>query len=189
MSNRKKRLLERRTEEKDEAARWLADHPGLGSFPGKRSETGESDEEDRFAGLSGENSGHSDHNDPGLRGHGHLSMNSITNYDNEAGDLEQWEQWHLDNGSALTFLGRSPSLTPEQLVTRAHVEHVLTFLLPDHRELLVRHHGMRETQDALAADFGISRQAIQQRLRVAEEDFRRAFEAHINDPVNLGEVL
>lgn len=192
-TERKKRLLESRRDEKDEAARWLADHPGLGELPSarKRSETGESNEPDSFSGLSG---GGGDRlpnskdrrldNDPGLRGHGHLSMNTINTYDTGT-DLEQWEQWHNDNGSVLVFLGSQPSLTPEQVVTRARVEHLLSYMLPEHAELLMRYHGQRETQDALAAEHHVSRQAIQQRLRVAEEDFRRVFVEHWQEEVEL----
>lgn len=156
------------------AARWIAKH-GIGSLPGRRLTTGESASQERSDWLGGR-----DRIETGTGG----SHSKFVSY-GQFPTLEAWEDWMLDTGQKYVPLvgGATPSGL-EQVEKRARMAHVLSFLLPEHQELLFERHVKQRTLDDIAAEHCVTRQAIIKRLKVAEQDFKRAFGQHWNDPVD-----
>ena len=104
--------------------------------------------------------------------------------------MDDWEQHLLKEGrNYLPLVGRPANLGPRELATRAKVQHTLTFMLPMHVELLLMRHVEQLTWEEMAAELCITYQAVQQRLRVAEDDFHRLFAEHADDELDWKEAL
>jgi predicted DNA-binding protein YlxM (UPF0122 family) len=171
-----------RAQELRRAKRWLAKH-GIGSLPPKqRAETGESLEPQRSDWLAGPDR-------PSLpthlRGGGRTRVVSYS----WADSLEAWEEWMSEAGRAFLPVNGGGELTLEQVEKQARLQHVLEFLLPMHVDLLFARFAEQRTLDDIAEEFGISRQAVIKRLRVAVQDLKREIAAHWNDPLSIEEAL
>lgn len=166
-----------RAAELRKAERWIKKH-GIGNVPGRRTEVGETDTQERSEWLGG-----ADRISSGTGG-SHSKFVSYSQFDT----LEAWEDWMLTDGMRYTPLvgGATPS-SLDIIEKRARMAHVLTFLPPEHVELLFERHVRQRTLDSIAAEHYVTRQAIIKRLKVAEQDFRRAFGEHWNDPIDWKE--
>ena len=155
------------------AKRFLSKH-GIGSLPGPRSPTGESAGDQRsgyFAGF--------DRADTGETG-----GRRLVSYDGFP-TLEAWEDWMVSQGHQYQpMVGGAHPTQMEQLEKRARMKHVLSYMLPDHIELLHARHVEGRTLDDIGKEHGVSRQAIIKRLRTAEADFRRYFAEHWLDELD-----
>ena len=198
--------------EQRQAARW-AEKNGVGSMPGRRAENGESDVREKSTLFSGTvvvrvclcDHLIADHDEKTLACLICSDCTSAT-WDVEKGktpearkrvysldghdSLDDWEQHQLKVGTRYTVLaGGSTELGPDELATRAKVTHVMEFILPMHVELLNMRHVEQLTWEAMAAEFGCSYQAVQDRLRVAEQDFHRLWDKHSDDPIDWKDAL
>jgi len=162
--------------ERRAAQRWVDKH-GVGSLPGRRSETGESNTQQRV-GHGGDFTDPSGREDDGLS-RPHREPVSYSTFET----MEAWEDWLLDNGQQYTPLVGSAQPEPDMdtLEKRSRMNHVFTFMQPKHVELLYWRHIEGMTLEAISRQEGVSRQAIAKRLGVAESDFKAAFAAHWND--------
>lgn len=160
------------------AERFITKH-GIGNLPKRRSETGESADYERSDWLGG-----ADRIQAGVTGRRNLV--SYSQFDT----LDAWENWMLDTDQGYSPLvgGATPSGL-EQVEKRARMAHVLSFMLPAHQELLFERHVRGRTLDDIAAEHFVTRQAIIKRLKVAEQDFRKFFGEHWNDPVDVNALL
>lgn len=163
-------LEEARAVEAKAASRWLKRNPGLGSLPPKphkRSDTGES--------LARE-SVLRDYSPSVLR----MGVTRVLVEDPEL--LSEWEnRAEKDPTARFEPLMRSPQLTEDEQERRERMEHVMSFLLPDHVNLLHMRYVERLTLDAIAKECGVTRPAVVQRLNTAKQDFRRAYGQHYAD--------
>ncbi len=183
-----KRLSKLTQEAKTEArraARFIERH-GVGSLPGKRSETGESSGRQSL-GHGGDSTVGDRQADDGGLGRKHRDPVS---YDSMGG-LAHYEDWLLDsNIGYLPLVGTdAPPPTVEDMERRARMHHVFSYLKAEHVFVLERKHLERMTLQEIADEDGVSRQAIHKRLKKAEDAFRVAFVTHWNDEVPLGEGL
>ena len=162
------------------AAQRFVEKNGVGSLPGRRLETGESATQQRV--------GHeADHTSPTGSPDGdglsrpHREPVSYSGFDS----VEAWEDWMLDNQQwFLPMVGvAQPPATIQSLEKRSRMNHVFTFMLEQHVELLYWRHVEGMTLGAIAEQEHVTRQAIAKRLAVAEADFKRCFAAHWNDDV------
>lgn len=201
MGRRLKDIERERAQEESKARAW-AEREGIGQVPGRRLENGESATHARSAWLSGYDQAGGTENEPG-------TSRSITSYD-QFETVDDWEEGQVhkqagratggylgedglpadraglgDAGARLTgvytpLVGRGGiSLAQEEL--RDVVEWVLTYLLPVHRDLLRMRYEERMTLEAMAEEFRCSHVNIIKRLRVAEQNFRKAFGEHAKE--------
>lgn len=174
------RIERRRERELRQAQKFIEKH-GVGNLPGKRSETGESSGRQQ-AGGDGDywssGLGEAEEGDLPRRHRNTISYDSF-------GGLGEYEDWLLDNGKGYTPLvgSNQPQPTLLQLEKRSRMNHVFSFLLPQHVELLYWRHVEGMTLQEIADQEHVSRQAIHSRLKVAEREFRTQFAAHWNDDV------
>lgn len=167
-----------RTNEARRAARFIERH-GLGSLPGRRSETGES---------SGRQSvGHAANPTQAGRRDDSLprSHRDVLSYDALPGGLQAYEDQVADGGTTHFNPLVSPYIAAppgaDEMEQRARMHHVFAFMRPDQVELLYWKHVEGMTLQAIADQEGVSRQAIHKRLRRADEAFRQAHEDHWQD--------
>lgn len=92
-----------------------------------------------------------------------------------ADDLDSWAEGTGRGGSVLAGMS---GVSLSQLDAQQRVAHCLSFLKPKHRELLRARFMEGRTLEDIAADEGVSRQAIHQRLATAEAEFIRAVGEH-----------
>ena len=188
------------------ARRWLSHHD-VGALPGRRLENGESASKERSSMFTGPGQGTE------LRASSARGIVSIYQHDGSFEDWERAQHGRrsqyiaeqtsptgrrLQNLGAISrarwdeglyepLVGRLPGqpnhVTKDDLERRDRLEHVMSFLLPEHAELLLERHAERRTLDAIAKDRCVTRQAIIKRLRTAEQDFRKHFGERFNDPL------
>jgi len=68
---------------------------------------------------------------------------------------------------------------------RARVRHVLSFLAPDYRQLLVERYMLGETLEDMADRRRVKYQSLQDKLETAEQEFLRVFAERWNDPLGV----
>ena len=160
------------------AQRW-ADKHGVGSLPGRRSETGETATQQRV-GHEGDSEDAAAREADGLP-RKHRDTLSYSRFET----MEDWEDWLLDNGQQYMPMVGSAQPEPDMdtLEKRSRMNHVFTFMLPRHVELLYWRHIEGMTLEAISRQESVSRQAIAKRVGVAEADFKAAFAAHWNDDI------
>lgn len=178
MTGRSLREIEQETERERRAAQRWTDKHGVGSLPGRRSETGETATR-QMVGHSGDSEEGGSRDEALPRKH-----RDAVSYD-RFDTLAAWEDWMLDSGVSYTPLVSSaqPEPSMDSLEKRSRMNHVFTFMQPRHVELLYWRHVEGMTLEAISRQESVSRQAIAKRLAVAEADFKAAFAAHWNDLV------
>lgn len=173
-----------RQNEKRRASRFIERH-GIGSLPGRRSETGES--------AGRQSVGH--HGDPtrpsrALEDGGVARTHrDVLSYDALPGGLAAYEDRMADerggndtfNPLVSPYIGAPPN--QDELEKRARMNHVFSFMREDQVDLLYWKHVEGMTLQAIADQEGVSRQAIHKRLRRAEAAFAQVHEDHWNDAV------
>jgi hypothetical protein len=161
------------------AGHRFADKHGVGSLPGRRSETGESDTPQRV-GHSGDASAPGGRDSDGLS-RPHRDPVSYSAFPS----LADWEDWMLAEGEEYLPLVGMPGGGPTvgELEKRSRMNHVFSFMRPDHVELLYWRHVEGMTLEAIARQEEVSRQAIAKRLNVAEAAFKTSFAEHWNDDI------
>lgn len=97
-------------------------------------------------------------------------------------DLDSWAEGTGRGGSVLAGMSGA-SLS--QLDTQQRVTHCLLFVKDEYRELLRQKYIEGRTLEDIAADEGVSRQAIHQRLSTAEGEFIKAVGEHWFDLTSL----
>lgn len=108
----------------------------------------------------------------------HASIVSIDQH----GTVDDWEQGMLEDGEwYLPLVGQRQELSPDEEERRLRLEYVLQFLLPVHVELLRMRHVEQMTLEAMGREFSCSHVNIIKRLKVAEQNFRRAYGQHYED--------
>lgn len=162
-----------------EAERFIKKH-GVGGLPGRRFDNGESAERQTVGAHHGDASRPSRDDGDDLPRH-HREHTSYSQFES----LDAWESWLIDEGVEYAAVVGQGHATLEQLEKRARMRHILTFLLPMHIDLLFAVHVEGRTESEVAKEFGVTQQAISKRLKVAEQDFRRAFGEHWNDPIDI----
>lgn len=96
--------------------------------------------------------------------------------------VDEWEQSKIHGQQAYTpLVGRRQNLSPVELDRRKRIEHVLTFLLPMHVDLLLMRHFQEMTLEGMAEEMKCSHVNVLKRLRVAEQDFRKQYGQHYED--------
>jgi len=166
------RIERRREREQRQAQRWVEKH-GVGSMPGRRSETGESAGSDQLSRhRAARDELGREHRDP-------------VYYESLPGGLAGLEEDFAATGRLFEpIMGLAqPAPTLRQLEKRSRMNHVFSFMLAAHIELLYWRHVEGMTLQEIADQEHVSRQAIHSRLKVAEREFRAAFAAHWNDDV------
>lgn len=165
--------------ERRAAQRW-ADKHGVGSLPGRRLETGESAMAQRV-GHPADPTDASEPRSPEGLPREHRDTLSYSAHET----LDEWELWMLDAGRGYTPLvgANQPQPTMDSLEKRSRMNHVFTYMLPKHVELLYWRHIEGMTLEAISRQESVSRQAIAKRIAVAEADFKSSFAAHWNDDV------
>jgi hypothetical protein len=129
-----------------------------------------------------------------VSGNAHVgrSFTKLTSYD-ELETRDDWEQAKRLEGEPYNPLvgmfSAGRSLTPEQLARRAQMNHVLSFMLPYHIELLHMRYVEEMTLEAMAAELKVRYQSVQDRLATAEQDFLKAFGEHAQDDIDITEAL
>src|SRR6266542_3304066 len=68
---------------------------------------------------------------------------------------------------------------------RVRVQHILSLLAPDYRQLLVERYMMGETLEDMAERRRVRYQSLQDKLETAEQEFVRVFAEHWGDPLEL----
>ncbi len=96
-----------------------------------------------------------------------------------SGDEAQLQRWLVEYAHNVPAIGHQ--VEPQGIDTARRVAHVLSFLLPEHVDLLYERYAELRTLEAMAVDRCIRYQSLQDRLAVAEQDFRREFGRHFND--------
>lgn len=164
-----------KSEELEEAVRWLNEHPGEpGSLPGRRFENGESVR----------------------NGRDHVTerLEHMDSYES----IDDWEAAQLAHHTARIvvqsskerpmgreyhpLVGQQLTTTVEQLALRAQLSHVETFMRPQDVDLLNRYHVARQTMREIAEEEGININAVNDRLEVATANFLKAYGEHGLDP-------
>ena len=108
----------------------------------------------------------------------HASIVSIDQH----GTVDEWEQAMVESGEwYLPLVGQRQELTADEEERRSRIEYVLQFLLPVHVELLRMRHVERMTLENMAEEFSCSHPNVIKRLKVAEQNFRRAYGQHYED--------
>lgn len=177
--------IERAAEkERREAERFIAKH-NVGSLPGQRFETGESSGRQSVApGRLREVDGMPRlHRDT-------LSYDSYERVDrdysggdggnNNGSAAEQFEQDHPEARFITLGVAMGP-LDPEEVVKRARMNHVYSFLREEQVDLLRRWGIEGMTLQEIADEDGVSKQAVHKRLTKAKDAFQAAYAEHWND--------
>lgn len=176
-----KRLAEIEAERQAELrlAQRFAEKQGVGSLPGRRSETGESATAQRV-GHTSNSTDESAREGDGLA-RKHRDALSYSGFES----MEAWEDWLLDSGQQYTPLvsGVGGHPTMDTLEKRSRMNHVFSFMDPKRVELLYWRHIEGMTLGEIAEQESVSRQAITKRLRVAEAEFKASFADHWNDDI------
>lgn len=93
----------------------------------------------------------------------------------------------FDAGTRWVVLsGHDKLLDLREAFIATHLRHVMGYLLPDHVLLLTQRYVEQLELLELAEERGITYQAVQQRIEVALQDFRREFGLHGLDDVEFG---
>lgn len=141
----------------------------LGSLPGKRSETGESDGRQRVGG---------DHNRE-VDGLPRLHRDNLS-YSQYEGGPEQFEEDHPE-ARFITVGAAIGALDYDEVEKRARMNHVYSFLRDEQVDLLRKWGIEGMTLEGIAAEESVSKQAVHKRLAKAKAAFVAAFEAHWNE--------
>lgn len=95
-----------------------------------------------------------------------------------SGSADDLDYWTESTGRSGTVIAGSSGVSLSQLDAQQRVAYCLSFLKPKHQELLRARFMEGRTLEDIAADEGVSRQAIHQRLATAEAEFVRVVGEH-----------
>lgn len=101
------------------------------------------------------------------------------------GTADELDQWAEGTGRGGSILAGMSGVSLSQLDAQQRVAHCLSFLKEEHQELLRERYMEGRTLEEIAADAGVTRQAIHQRLSTAESEFIRSVAEHWLDLTSL----
>lgn len=97
------------------------------------------------------------------------------------GSADDLDAWAEATGRGTGVLAARSGVSLFQLDAQQRVTYCLSKMKPEHQELLRARYMEGRTLEDIAADMGVSKQAVHQRIQVAHSDFHRTVGLHWND--------
>lgn len=101
------------------------------------------------------------------------------------GSSDDLDAWAEGTGRSGNVVSARSGVTLHQLDAQQRVAHCLSKLKPEHQELLRARYMEGRTLEDIAAELGITRQAVHQQLTVAHSEFHRTVGQHWNDVAGI----